>query len=30
MQNSEEEDGLDKVVKEEDLIAHGEIKNEIQ
>lgn len=30
MQNSEEEDGLDKVVKGEDLIVHGEIKNEIQ
>lgn len=30
MQNSEEEDGLNKVVKEDDLIVHREIKNEIQ
>lgn len=30
MQNSEEEDGLDEVAREEDLIVHGEIKNEIQ
>lgn len=30
MQNSEEEDGLDEVAKEEDLIVRDEIKNEIQ
>lgn len=30
MQNSEEEDELDEAAKDEGLIVHGEIKNEIQ